>query len=267
LLTQVEAKKTLAGGWQPGLALQCFYQDQVLDVSTTETNQEALPVRGQMLTARPGLRLDLGPQGWVAVDAPINAQFFAAPLDDYFEAGPRASVGLDYGRRSEFTASYGAVHRSYEDDPALDADGFAIPGQTKAFWQHEVRLAWRHHWDERRRWRTTAKLGFKANRDTAEGYFDFNRYNAGGQFRYRAGRWEIAAEAGVYYYDYPVQTASGPGSANRERTEVTAGLRAERELGRGWRVFAEYSREQVLGNVALEEYSVNQGRGGLSWEF
>jgi hypothetical protein len=264
---QAEATQEFATGWRPSLGLDYFYQYQVIDVSTTETNQEALLARGQTFTVRPGVRLDLNPRWWIAVEAPVDYQWFAEPLDDFWEAGARATLGRLYGHKSEVTISYGALHRSYENDPALSADGEPIPGVTKAFWQQEARLAWRHYWDSERRWRSTAKLAFKANRDDASGYFDFNRYSAAGQIRYAAAKWEITAGAGVYYYDYAVQTAGGPGSPNRQRTEGSATLRAERQIAKAWRVFAEYEYERIWSNIPIEEYSVNAGKAGVSWEF
>jgi hypothetical protein len=262
-----EGKRQFPSGWQPGVGLQYLYQDQVLDVSTTETNQEALPVRGHSLGVRPGLRLDLTPHWWLSGEVPLGRQYYESPLDDYWESGGKVSAGYTYGHRSEIELGYEPLHRSYDTDSALDADGEPLGGQSKALWQHDVRLAWRHYWDEDRHWRTTLKLGAKANRDNGGGYFDFNRYSAGAQVRYRTRRWEISAEAGVYQYYYPVQTVSGPGSPTRERTEVSASLRCERQIAKHWRVFAEYNREHVLGNVTVEEYSVNQGNAGLSWEF
>lgn len=262
-----EGKRQFISGWQPGLGLQYLYQNQVLDVSTTETNQQALLVQGNNLGIRPGLRLDVTPRWWVSAEAPLGRQYFESPLDDYWEAGAKASAGFAYGHRSEVELAYEPLHRSYDTDPARDADGAPLGSQSKALWQHDVRLTWRHYWDEERNWRTALKLGLRANRDNGEGYFDFNRGSASGQIRYRTKTWEISGEAGVYQYLYPVQTVSGPGSSTRERTEVSTTLRCERQIAEHWRVFAEYQREHVFGNVAVEEYTVNKGDAGLSWEF
>lgn len=267
VLASGEARKLFASGWQPGLAAQWFYQDQVLDVSTTETNQEALPVRGHTVTARPGVRLEVSPRWWFALDAPVTRQFFEAPLDDYWEGGAKASLGSSYGHKSDLTASYEATHRGYDEDPALDAAGVPLGDESKALWQHDVRLSWRHYWDERRRWRTTARLGFKANRDNASGYFDFNRYQAAGQLRYRTKVWTLTGEAAVYQYYYPVQTTGDPGTPLRERTEVTVGVRCERQIVKAWQVFAEYDHERVMGNLALEEYAINKVKAGVNWTF
>ncbi len=267
VLASGEARKLFSTGWQPGLAAQWFYQDQVLDVSTTETNQQALLVRGQTVTGRPGVRFEFAPHWWWTVEAPVTRQFFDEPLDDYWEAGTKASLGFTYGHKSDVTASYDIIHRGYDEDAALDAEGDPLDHQSKALWQHDVRLAWRHYWDEQRRWRTTAKVGFKANRDNASGYFDFNRYQAAGQVRYRTRTWTLTGEAAAYRYDYAVQTIGGPGTPRRERTEVTAGVRCERQIAKAWQVFAEYDHERVMGNLAVEEYSVNKVQAGVNWTF
>ena len=268
VLASGEARKLFGTGWQPGLAAQWFYQDQVLDMSTSTTNQEALPVRGQTVTGRPGVRLEVSPRWWFSLDAPVTRQFFDEPLDDYWEGGAKASQGFSYGHKSDLTASYETIYRGYDEDPALDAEGDPTSGnKSKALWQHDVRLVWRHYWDERRRWRTTAKLGFKANRDDASGYFDFNRYQAAGQVRYRAKAWAVTGEAGLFQYHYAVQTTGGPGTPQRKRTEVTVGVRCERQIAKAWQVFAEYDHERVMGNLTVEEYSVNKVKAGVNWTF
>jgi len=105
VLASGEARKLFATGWQPGLAAQWFYQDQVLDMSTTTTNQ-ILPVRGQTLTGRPGVRLEFAPHWWATVEVPVTRQFFDQPLDDYWEGGAKESLGFTYGHKSDLTASY-----------------------------------------------------------------------------------------------------------------------------------------------------------------
>src|SRR5262245_33402070 len=49
---------------------QYYYQDQVLDVSVSETNREAVPVRGHTFSARPGARLSLPGRFWLELGVP-----------------------------------------------------------------------------------------------------------------------------------------------------------------------------------------------------
>jgi hypothetical protein len=253
--------------FRTGLAAEYLFQDQVLDVSTTETNRGALAVLGHSAVGRPGARFDFAEWGWAGVEGLFARQWLAAPLDDYLDFGVKPSVGMSYGHRSEVRLSFEATERDYDHDPALDATGAPIPGQGKETRRYDVRLVWRHHWDRDRRWRTTARVGWSRNEDNASGYFDFTRYQAGMELRWRVGRWEFSAEGRYARYDYPVQTVGGAGTPLRERDEVGAVLRAEYQLDRHFRWFANYEYERIFSNLELENYTVNTVSGGFSVEF
>jgi hypothetical protein len=266
LLTQVQLKHEWPGGLKPGVGFDYLYQDQVLDVSVTETNQ-AVPVLGNTFTGRAGLQIDFLHGLWAAAEIPISRQLFAPPLDDFSEFGAKVSMGYNYGFKSELTLSYEQINRLYDHDEQLTATGEPVPGTRKAFEQDDLRLTWRHHWDKDRRWRTTTRLGYKVNRDNGSGYFNFTRYQVVGQLRYRANQWEVSGEARWAYYDYPVQTVSGPGSPTRQRTEVLFNLRGERQIARALKIFAEYEHERVSSNLSIDEYTVNTVNAGIDWEF
>ncbi len=86
LLAQGEVKQTVGAGAEAGLALQYVYMDQIFDTSTTETNG-VTQVLGHTLTARPSVRQDFPGDFWVEARGKISRQYFAAPLDDYWEMG------------------------------------------------------------------------------------------------------------------------------------------------------------------------------------
>jgi hypothetical protein len=262
-----QAKWDWAGVWEASLGLEYFYLDQVLDVSISEVFLQAIQVRTHSLLGRPATRLNLSDRVWFAAGLPVARRLFDQPLDDYWEVGPTITLGCAYGHRSEVTLAYESKQVTADEAPQLAADGTPMPDTRRAFQQDEVVLAWRHHWDKERRWRTTAKLLFKRNEDNGGGFFDYRKYQAGMQLRYRGRGWEAAAEGRLSHYDYDVQIVSALAPEIRRRTEVLVTFRAERTLYKRLKLFTEYEHEQIMSNLSLEEYTVNLVHGGLSLEF
>jgi hypothetical protein len=236
-------------------------------VSITQTFRESVRASGHRVSGRPGLRLNLLGQTWLELEATAARQYFDAPLDDYWVGGPRLELGLDYGRKSSISLGYEAQLYATDNQPALDAEGNRLTATHRRLLQQDVRLSWRHHWDESRRWRTTAKLGARTHRDNGGGYFDYNRVLGSGEVRYRAAQWEISAGALAMHGAFPIQTVGGDDPRKRNRTEVRWTLTAERKLTRFWRVTATYEREEIWSNLTLDTYRVNTFAGGMGCEF
>jgi hypothetical protein len=252
--------------WKASLGLEGVYLDQVLDVSIIETNLVSLKVQGEQLKATPGITRDFAELGAVELTFPFSRQWYSAPIDDLWEYGPSLSFIRPYGHESEWRLSFVYSRRDYDNRPRTEEDGTPIPGTTIALNQHHVDFVWRHHFDAERRWRATTKLSYKLNQDNGSGYFDYLRFQAGQQIRYRTKAWEISGEARVGYYDYVIQRVGGDGPV-RERAELRFIARVERQFT-GWlRAFGEYEFEQTLANQDIEEYSVNVVTAGLMWEF
>jgi len=248
------------------LAADYIYQNQVLDVSTTETEREAIRVRGHTLTARPRWQVSLLQSAWIGLEAPLARQYLDEPLDDYWEGGPKIELGWK-ARRSELTVDYQAARRAYDDLAALDANGAPLPDEPRRFTEHIARLSWRQYWNVRKRWRTTARLGFKANRDNGGGYFDYNRLSGSGEIRYRTDQWDLKAGARASFYQYLVQPAGPNDPSRRERTEVILTASAERKLTRWLWLTAQFEHERIWSNEILDTYTVNTVTGGLKCEF
>jgi hypothetical protein len=266
-LVQAQLDQRWTPSWRSTLALEYFYQDQVLDVSITETNLARVQVLGHTFIARPGVRWDGAAGWWLALELQGERELLRAPLDNYWEVGPVWVAGRTYGHRSELSLGYEFSYRFYDEDEQLDEDGNPIAGTDRALRQHEARLTWRHYWDARRSWRTTAKLTYALNQDNGSGYFDFHKAQGSFQLRYGLPALEVLGEAKLAYYYFPVQTVSDVDDSNRQRVEAILSLRSELALTRFVKLFAEYEFEQVESNLSLEEYTVNTVRGGLIWEF
>ncbi|MEK7676130.1 MAG: hypothetical protein AAB676_09900 [Verrucomicrobiota bacterium] len=267
LISQAKLTRYLAHGWQGGLSLDYSYQNQVIDVSATEADVAAVQLQGHGLTIRPSLKKSFEKSFYLELEGPATRQYLRQPLDDYWEAGPRLTLGRPYGQRSELALSYGWTRRWYDDRWQSATDGTRIPGTLLEFQSHETELAWRHHWDEKRRWRTVTKLGFELNEDNGSGYFDYTRRWLSQQILYQASSWELSGEVKVGRYDFEVQTVGAADSARRSKTDVTFALRGEKSLLSSLKLFAQFEHERSLSNEASYEYTLNTVSGGVDWEF
>jgi hypothetical protein len=258
-------------GW---FAADYFYQDQVLDVtfldpalSGTNVTVVAAPIRGHALTLKPGVSVDLSSQSALSLELPVARQYYEHPLDDYWKAGLKLTLGYSYGRQSQLSLNYEPSWRFYDNDPALTTSGAPIPGSHRERFQHDVLLTWRHHLDEAKHWRTLAKLGGRLTEENGGGFADYGQLSASTEVRYRARRWEVSAEGRVRAYRYDSQTVSATDLSKRRRTDWTAGARFERQLTKWLRLIASYEHEETLSNDATETYRVNTVSGSLQWEF
>jgi hypothetical protein len=252
--------------WRTSFGAQYFYQDQILDVSASETNRQSVRAIGNTVSLRPGARMALSVPIWLALETPVTRQWFEAPLDDYWAAGAKLAAGFNYGRDSEVSLSYGPSWEYYDTEPARDSAGQAIPGEKRERFFQEARLTWRHYWDEPKRWRTTVTLGSRLNHETG-GYWDYTRWSAGARMVYRAKPWELSGEARVSRYAYENQTVSATDPSLRRRTECTAEAQARRILSKHLTLAGTYAFEEVFSNDTLEAYTVNTVSLALEWEF
>jgi hypothetical protein len=267
LLGLAQVKLDWAPRWQVGLDLEAVYLDQVIDTSVTENTLSASPVRGSGYTVRPSLRRELPGNYWVELFAGATRQFFNQPFDDYWEAGPKIAFGREYGFRSALALNYSWKQRPYDTRKEVSLSGADVPGTELEFQVQEVELAWRHNWDQQRRWRTATRLDFLANRDSGPGYFDYQRYQVVEQLRYGTKKWEMKAQVRIAYYHFSEQMAGDGDLDLRVKTLLGANLRAERRLSKYMNLFADYNYEQSLSNRGTDEYRINKVAAGVGFEF
>jgi hypothetical protein len=266
LIAQAQVKFDLGKRWSAAITLQYLYQDQMLDVSTTE-EVHAVKVKGHGLSARPSVRHDFEKRNWVELELGLTRQYLAAPLDDYWEGGPKLTLGHEYGHRSDLAAGYEFSDRQYDTRLPLDRQGRHLAGTSLNYFQHEIAVTSRHYWDQARRWRTTTKLAYKFIEDNGPGYFNYGRWQFSEQFRYRAKTWEVKTQFRVSRYRYPFQQLEETHFQKRQFTDLVATLRGEKNLAQSFKLYANYEYEQGLSNLALEQYAVNTISGGVDWEF
>ena len=262
-----QLKKEFTGGWSGTWTAQYLYQNLVLDLSASETQFATLLAQSHGYTTRFALRKDFASKSWFEIEPSLGRQDFDSPVDDYWEIGPKTTIGLTYGHRSELALSHELLHRAYDTREQSDAAGFTDPGAALEYQVHRLDLVNRHHFDEKRRWRLTSRLGYELNSDNGSGYFDYRRWIFSEQLRFRDDPWEMRGQIRASLYAYPVQPASATTTDKRSRSDVSLLVRAERKLGKQFKLYSEYEYERSLSNQPGTQYAVNIFSFGLNWEY
>ena len=266
-LVLAQYRRHQGNGWKTGASLRYVYLDQVFDVSVTETNLGSVQVRGHSVRLAPYVRKDLAKQIFIELEPALNRQWFAEPLDDYWEPGTRLTVGKQYGRKSEASLNYEYSRRLYDERQPYTRNREPIPGESLAYDQHEIALRVRHNWDQAKHWQTTSRLSYYLSQDNGSGYFDYDRYQFLQQVRFQAGKWELKSQVRLNYYHFPVQTVSEDDQSLRHRLTMAASARAQYQITKQLRVFTEYEYEQTWSNVDFDRYTVNSVSSGLDYEW
>jgi hypothetical protein len=265
VLTQAEIKRALGRDWTAGLRAQYVFLNQFYDVSATEAELTTVLARGHLVSAAPSLSRSLGGDWSFTAACEGARQIFESPLDPYWEATPTGTLTRSLGQRGEIALTYRYDRRWYDERPALDAEGHALPFRLQ-FDSHEAELRPRVYWDAARHWSTRLRLGALVNRDNGGGYFDYTRYSAGVQLRYRAAGWTCLAELRALRYEYETRRVAGPASPLRRKDDWSLRLRAERQLSRRWTLFAQWDRETSADRLPDSDYQANTVQVGLEWE-
>mgnify|MGYP000471755384 CR=1 FL=1 len=266
-LAAAEISKDFDHGWKSSLGLSYLYQNQFFDMSATYTNGGSIGlIRGHLLSPHWSGRKTLG-TFWVEAEFAGARQILAAPLDNYWQLGPRLRLGLNYGRASEIALACTWTHQTYDTRECADLAGSPLPGKPLLFQTPGAELAWTHLWDDRKRWQTSLRLGAEATRDNGPGYYDYDLYRVQPELRYRHNAWELTARAGVRFFTYKHQTVSASDAARRQRTLLTVAARVERQLTRHLKAHASYQLERSSSNLDFDDYVANTMMGGLALEF
>ena len=269
LLALAQIKLDLPPRWQVGVDGRYLFLEQVIDTSITEGTLTSSLVQGNGITIQPSAWFDLSQSLRAGLEVPITRNFFRNPFDHYWEGGPKQFVEYLYGHKSTLTLSYQWRKRVYDTREEVSSTATTEPGTELEFQMHETELAWRHNWDKARRWRTVTRLGYLVNLDSgSSGYFDFSRYQFSQQWRFVEKKWEAQAQINVSYHDFWNQTLDNtPETDLRHRVGITATLRAEREVAKHLRVFAEYAYEENFSNRPSDEFRAKKVAGGIECGF
>ncbi len=260
----VQLARPLGADNKLGVELSALYQNQVMDLSDTETNLTRLLVEGYGISLKPRWDHTLG-RGWeMRLEGVGGQQLYAGEVDSYWEAGGRLTLARTYGHKSELALSFQSLHWLYDSREQNDSQGLLVPGTSLVFWRPEVTGQWRHYWDAKRRWATTTRIGWLWNQDNGSGYWNYDRLTLGQKVRWRQGGWEIAAGGRFGWYFYRVQSV---GDERRERSYATLDLRVQRRLAKHWFVYATAEKTWNWSNLSLDQYNDWTAGAGLGVEF
>jgi hypothetical protein len=264
---QAKAEQSLGSSWKTKFGVQYLTQDQVTDVSVTETNRAAVRAHGHRITARPELILDLSGNWHLALELHGSRQFYSSPLDDYWEAGPELKATRTFATGAELSLSYEPFWVLYDHELARTQDGEPIPDKARRRQAQDVRLNWRQYWDERRHWKTDLSAGLRFHQENGGGYFDFFRWFGSARMVYRVKPWRVSAEVRLDDYHYENQSISFTDPTRLRRVLLVANTRVEFNLSRHLLLSASYQYEQDLSNDSLSTYQASTAQAGLTWEF
>lgn len=267
LLAHAQLKRAWNADWSTSLTGQYLYQNQVVDLSTSLATPTVLAVESHLYAARLGVRRRFAERWWAEVEPSLARQDFNSPLDDYWEGGPKLTVGTVPGRGAELTFSYELNHRVHDRREQLDRTGAALPGSELVFTQHRAQVAWKQDWDAARQWRTTTRLGHDYSQDNGPGYFDFRAWRVSQQVRWMAAPWELSVTGRFATFDYPFQPVGPADPRSLERTSYAFNFRAERAVTKRVKWFVDYDLERLLSNQAATGYLVNLFHSGFIVEF
>jgi len=265
--SSVQVQKYLSARWRTGLEVRYSYIDQVLQELLMSGGVQAIEAKGNTLSTRPFVRRELSTNWWIQLEAPLERDWWQAPLDAYWKVGGQGIIGFSYGPHSQVSLSGGGFYIPHDEWLARDASGAEVPGRILAIQREVAELKWEHQWDARNRWSSITRIGFNRNRDNGGGFFNFYRYFASEELRFHTKDWEAKASVAWSYYDFPVQTIDTPPSPTLHLATVNAGLRLERRLYQSVRGFAAFEFEQTTSDDPASEYRYKIVTGGLSWEF
>jgi hypothetical protein len=272
-ISSLRVERELPAGWLAGLEARGLYEHEVLNVTTPEGSPTNDLVDGYGITVQPSIRKDLFTDGWLKIEFPATRWLFQAPLDNYWELGPVATAGYNFGKRAYVTASYGANWQKH--DQWLNSDEFglrAVPPLLEIF-QQQAELAWHQYWDARRRWHSSTRAIFTDKQDNGSGYFNYHQFQAIEELSWQNEDWMIKVGAQIAYSDYPVQTTYELGPLLYQNLWDLS-LEMERRIGKSLKGFAklEYQRELSNESDSNKQYGVDDFQattvsGGLRLEF
>ena len=254
-----DLKRVIGERWKVGGNLQYFYNDQVYDASILEGIPARVRAKGHQITGGPAVKLELPGKRRLEFNGVIGRQEFAAPLDDQWEFGPKFLFGQRFGRGSDLTVTLRWRDRAYDKRAAP-----GNPGKSLHFDQKESEVSLRHYWDEAKVWNTRTRAGVEYNEDNGNGFFDYWRVKFSQEAGFTKGGFLGTLQAKVLHYDYLNQR--GLDGTGRARSEVTFSARAEQQIIKRLKIFAEYEHEWIVAEDRTDRYRTTTFMAGLEWE-
>jgi hypothetical protein len=267
VIAAAQAKRALTHGWSSTFAVNYFFQHQILDLPPSQTNQAPVSlVMGNNFTGRWMARKDFE-AGWAQIELAGGRELMAAPLDSFWQSGPRLDLGYRYGTGSDLRLNYQWNYTLFDTRQQVNSQGDAIPGTALRFMTQTAELTWHKAWTDSNHWHTFVTAGYELNEDNGSGYFNYSHYRLAPRIEYRGKTWKINAVARGGYYNFPVQPVVPGNSELREKVYFTAGIHAEKQLLKSLKTFAEYTYDRSVSDLYTDTYFNDTVKLGFDWQF
>lgn len=266
-LAVAQLSKDFNSGWKSTLGINYVFQNQVFDNSANYASQTSVGlIRGHTVAPRWALRKSLG-VFWLEAEFSATRQWLDAPLDSYWQLGPRAVLGYGWGRGSELALSYQSARLDYEHREQMDLTGATVTNSALALNTHVLEFTHTQNWDQQRQWQTITTVGVEASFDNGPGFYDYDHYRIAQRLRYRDKRCEVTAQARLSHYAYATQMVNANDAAHRRKTMIGLVLRAERKLTKHLLAHASYNWDRSISNLDFDDYQASTVMGGLALTF
>ena len=262
-LFQVQKDTGTGNVWEVGL--QHVFQDQAIDASTTVLNAGSVYLHGNTLQGYGRWKHQWQSGWWLALKPIWESQWVEAPLDSSQQPSIQTSLGYDHGKISNVSLNYSYRNRAFDTLMPTDRFGVTTGSGTLHFTQHELDATYRTRLDTANHWRLTLRAGWQQNLDNGAGFFDYDKYFAGWDLRWRSKPWEVSLFSRASYYDYPVQEIAGAGTDLRQKCLASVGLQIKRDIGKNWYILGRIEHERSLSNLITDRYEADTLSLGIGW--
>ena len=201
---------------------QGFYQDEVIDLSTSAAQRTVLPI--QVLGGRADLKAQIYLPGGFSLESRAGTQRadYQHVAEDYYSRDWWHGVNWSPARWVRFSYGQQTIDRDYDFRSQTTAGGRSIGDTYLSFAQDEeqgrlrLKLNWRGEWQ----WNVLG--GRLENRDNGAGFFDYDweRWRSELEWVSPEDRWEIRVEWEEKTIHYVNQTVgAGLNPAGREQID------------------------------------------------
>ncbi|HTI69283.1 MAG TPA: hypothetical protein VMF06_04930 [Candidatus Limnocylindria bacterium] len=265
---QMSYKYYLGKRWLPSLVVRDNYTDNVFD-ATSVLSRYSVRAQWHDISVVPSLRYTLPHRVWLEGGYEWNRNLFSEPLDSSWEAGPKASVGWDFGANNSLQLKYRYADVTYDSLPASDSFGNPVADTIQHFAAQRVELVWTQEWLESPRLRTTLRPYYGRNTDLAESrYYSFNRFGLAGSLQLTIGRLTLEGALRWSADDLEYEAVSQVRLLEALTLEEwQARCRADWRLTHHLSLIGEFTHERLRSNRTLTGYRTSLAWGGLEWRF